>query len=143
MDPEADFRSGARGRGQRGGKGALWNFTEASLLEFYNPGSLGATRPLASPSPTRRTGVRLAIPGSVKSYQHYLTVCYRQSGNLVRFEKSARSLKSHDVSRLSAPKTFEMAPERGSEPRPGRRIRVRIRYGSYTDPIRFSRIRAF
>ena len=27
--------------------------------------------------------------GSLKSYQHYLTVCYRQSGNLVRFEKSA------------------------------------------------------
>ena len=36
-----------------------------------------------------------------------------------------------------------MAPERGCERRPGRRIRVRIRYGSYTDPIRFSRIRAF
>ena len=68
---------------------------------------------------------------------------YRQSGKLVRFDKSARSLKSHDVSRLSAPKTFKMAPERGSEPRPGRRIRVRIRYGSYTDPIHFSRIRAF
>ena len=81
--------------------------------------------------------------GPSKSYQHYLTVCYRQSGNLVRFEKSARSLKSHDVSRLSAPKTLNMAPERGCERRPGRRIRVRIRYGSYTDPIRFSRIRAF
>ena len=35
--------------------------------------------------------------GSVKSYQPYRTVCYRQSGKLVRFEKSARSLKSHEV----------------------------------------------
>ena len=98
--------------------------------------------------------------GSLKSYQHYLIVCYRQPGNLVRFQKSAKSgrggglVGSSQGSRAASgprkraqgpPRTVKRVRDRDSEPchgRPGLGIRVGIRWGSKGDPVRFEGIRA-
>ena len=87
---------GFRGRLTAGGHGAGARGGERRLLEFYR-GVPVAGADVDVVAIAAAAAVAVVFSGSVKSYQHYLTVCYRQSGNLVRFEKSARGFKSHDV----------------------------------------------